>query len=111
MKRVSRLFMRPLRVNTTRCSALSSLFPVLYRTVAAMNDDENNNITRIAFRKVIQNKPLTDEESVALEDSWRKNSSFRKVSIKVLKSWYTWALTLISGAIGAEISGIINVVD
>lgn len=76
-----------------------------------MSDDENNNITRIAFRKVIQNKPLTDEESVALEDSWRKNSSFRKGAVKVLKSWYTWAITLISGALFAYFSDLFRVVD
>ena len=76
-----------------------------------MADDDDSNITQIAFRKVIQNKPLNEAEAVALENSWRKNSTFRKVSMRILKSWYTYAITLISGAIGAEISGLINVVD
>ncbi len=72
---------------------------------------DENNITQIAFRKVIQNKKLTDEEAVALENSWRENSRFRMKAIKVLKSWKTWALTAITSGIGAEFSGIIDIIN
>ena len=73
--------------------------------------NDKNNLTQIAFRKVIQNKKLTDEEAIALENSWMQNSRFRKVSIRILKSWYTYALTLISGALFAYFSDLFNVVD
>jgi len=59
---------------------------------------------------VIQNKKLTDEEAIALENSWMQNSRFRKVSIRVLKSWYTYAITLISGALFAYFSDLFKVV-
>jgi len=71
----------------------------------------DNNITQIAFRKVIQNKKLTDEEAVALENSWRENSRFRKTAIKVLKSWKAWLTMSISSGIGAEFSGIIDIIN
>lgn len=73
--------------------------------------NDKNNITQIAFRKVIQNKKLTDEEAIALENSWQENSRFRKVSIRILKSWYTYAITLISGALFAYFSDLFNAVD
>ena len=62
-----------------------------------MGDDKNNNITQIAFRKVIQNKKLTDEEAIALENSWRENSRVRKLAVKVVKSWKAWIIAFIAG--------------
>jgi len=60
---------------------------------------------------VIQNKKLTDEEAVALENSWRENSRVRRLAVKIAKSWYTYAITIISGALFAYFSDLINVVD
>ena len=72
-----------------------------------MNDD--NNITQIAFRKVIQNKKLTDEEAVALENRFKVNSKWGKFGEHVEKHWKKWALTLIASA-GAFHDAILSVI-
>ena len=72
-----------------------------------MDDD---NITKIALRKLIRNEKLTDAEEIAIEDSYEANSRFRKGAVKILKSWVTWAIMLASSSV-AEIFNFINLVD
>ena len=72
--------------------------------------DNDDDITKIAMRKMIRNELLTDAEAIALEDSYAANSSFRKTTINLLKSWVTWAIML-AGSSVAEFFNFINLVD
>ena len=69
-----------------------------------------NDKTILVRRKLYRGEPLSDEEQLTLENSDRRIALVVKTLIKIVKSWYTWAIALISG-IGAEIEGLINIIE
>ena len=78
-----------------------------------MNDDDIDK-TGVAFEALVDDAKkrgvINDEQGFRLKRRFRINSTVSKFLIKIVKSWITWALALISG-IGAGIYDLINVVD
>ena len=70
----------------------------------------NNDKTILARRKFYRGNKLTEEELLTIENADRREALVSKIAIKIVKSWMTYAIALISG-IGAEITNLINVVD
>jgi len=76
------------------------------------SDDEDK--TGIAFEAIVDDAKkrgvINDEQGYRLKRRFRINSNVSKFLIKIVKSWYTWLIALISG-IGAEITHLINLVE
>jgi len=79
-----------------------------------MSDNDERNKTEMAFEAIVDDAKergvIDAEGSFRVKRRFRINSAVSKWLMKIVKSWYTYAITLISG-IGAEIGGLINMVD
>lgn len=77
-----------------------------------MSDDKKkNNLTLMGFRSISEGKKLTDEQKLALENHFRFMIALRKFIEHMIQYWKQWLALIITSSIGAEISGLINVVD
>lgn len=79
-----------------------------------MSDDDGKskrNLTLMGFRSISDGKEPTEEQKLALENHMRFMIGLRKFIEHMLQYWKQWVVFIISSAIGAEISGLINVVS
>ena len=70
----------------------------------------NNDKTILARRKFYRGKKLTEEELLTIENADRREALVSKTLIKIVKSWYTWAIALFFGGF-SELAGIINIIE
>ncbi len=90
-----------MRASITTCSAQSSLSLVLYRIVVPMNDETELGIE--AITEVIEDP----EKRRAVARIMRRNSMVSKILIYVIITIFTGVLA----GIGAQLSGLIDLVD
>ena len=78
-----------------------------------MKDDIDK--TGIAFEAIVDDAKkrgvIDDEQGYRLKRRFRINSTVSKIAVKIVKSWQAWAITIISSTIGAEIGGLINILE